>query len=155
MDQSFCHHPNRRPVLKKSEYYSSSYPLEYNKWACHILLSVCSSTYTPIWNEDFIIMVENEASPVTFQVMDWNRVEKHELVGFAMISSADLRSLLEEDIGHECQLAVPVIKAGTVVEGHDHHKCHLNLLVKVLKAAPRTVAVPKKKRVSKPCNSCN
>jgi Ca2+-dependent lipid-binding protein len=106
------------------------------------------STYTPTWNEDFIIMVENEENPVTFQVMDWNRVEKHELVGFAMISSSDIHSLLEEDNGYECHLSVPVIKAGTVVEGHGHHKCHLNLTVKVLKAFPRAAAAPQKKRVS-------
>ena len=109
------------------------------------------SSYSPNWNEDFIIMVENEASPVTFQVMDWNRVEKHELVGFAMISSEELRSLLEEDTGYECQLAPPVIKAGAVVEGHDHHKCRLKLAVKVLKAVPRTAVAPKKKKVNDPC----
>ena len=74
-------------------------------------------------------MVENEANPVTFQVMDWNRMEKHEQVGFAMISSGDLSSLLEEDTGHERQLSVPVIKEGSVVEGHDRHKCQLNLNV--------------------------
>lgn len=63
--------------------------------------------------------------------------------------SRDLSLLLEEDAGHECQFSVPVIKEGSVVEGHDRHKCHLNLNVKILKALPRTTAAPKKKRVSK------
>jgi Ca2+-dependent lipid-binding protein len=109
------------------------------------------SSYNPTWNENFIVSVENEASPVTFHVMDWNRVEKHELVGVAMISSAELRSLLDEETGYECQLVLPVIKSGTLVEGHDRHKCQLNLLVKVLKAAPRAAVAPKKKRVRNYC----
>ncbi len=94
-------------------------------------------------------MVENEAIPVTFQVMDWNRLEKHELVGFAMISSAELRLLLDQDTGYECHLALPVLKAGAVVEGVDHHKCHLKVTVKVLQALPKPAVAHPKKRVSK------
>ncbi len=97
-----------------------------------------------------MLMVENEGIPVTFQVMDWNRLEKHELVGFAMINSTELCSLLEEGTGYECRLALPVIKAGTAVEGNDRHRCHLNVLVKVLRPAPKLAVNPKKKRVSRP-----
>ncbi len=67
--------------------------------------------------------------------MDWNRVGKHELVGLSTIAMKDLRWMFQAQAGQQRQLAVPVMKAGAVVEGHDHQGCQLNLVVKVMPSA--------------------
>ncbi len=67
--------------------------------------------------------------------MDWNRVGKHELVGLSTIAMKDLRWMFQAQAGQQRQLAVPVMKAGAVVEGHDHQGCQLNLVVKVLQSS--------------------
>jgi hypothetical protein len=96
------------------------------------LHSYATSTYTPSWNESFFITVDSESSPVTFEVMDWNLIGKHELVGMGTIAMADLRWLFQAEAGQERLLAVPVMKAGVIVEGHDRKQCQLNLTVKVV-----------------------
>ena len=93
------------------------------------------STYSPTWSETFLITVDNQSTPVTFEVMDWNRVGKHELVGLGTIAMADLRWLFQAEAGQERQLAVPVVKGGVVVEGNDRKECQLNLVVKVMSSA--------------------
>jgi hypothetical protein len=86
--------------------------------------------------------VENDLTPVTFEVMDWNRASAHELVGYAAISDVQLNSLVLANIGHECDLHVPVIKGGVTVEGHDRQKCHVNLKVRVIQALPKVSDAP-------------
>ena len=67
--------------------------------------------------------------------MDWNRVEKHELVGLGTIATADLRQLFQSEVGQERQLAVPVMNGGVAVEGNDRKKCQLNLMIKRMPSA--------------------
>ena len=69
---------------------------------------------------------------MTFEVMDWNRVGKHELVGLGTIAMADLRWLFQAGAGQQRQIAVPVMKAGAAVEGNDHKECHLNFVVNLM-----------------------
>ena len=67
--------------------------------------------------------------------MDWNRVGKHELVGMGTIAIADLRWLFRAEEGQQRQIAVPVMKAGVVVEGNDRKQCQLNLVVNIMSSA--------------------
>jgi hypothetical protein len=98
----------------------------------YVLFVLNISTYAPTWNESFFITVDNESTPVTFEVMDWNRVGKHELVGLGTIAMADLRWLFQAGAGQQRQIAVPVMKAGAAVEGHDRQECHLNFVVNLM-----------------------
>ena len=106
---------------------------------------MCVSTYNPVWNENFLVIVStdnegiNKEQLITFEVMDWNRLEAHETVGFACIQYDDLISLLQENFGYERQISAPVTKAGVAVSGHDRKPSHLILKMKVVNAIADTV----------------
>jgi hypothetical protein len=99
------------------------------------------STYTPVWNESFNFDVKTDVGPgpLSLFVMDWNRLEKHQLIGIATIPEADLIALSRHDAGHESGVSLPVIKDGKPVVGHDAAECVLRLKLKVVEGLPRPV----------------
>jgi hypothetical protein len=74
--------------------------------------------------------------------MDWNRTSAHELVGYASISDVELNSLVTATTGYVCELSVPVINKGVIVDGHDRQKCHVNLKIRVVQALPKAADAP-------------
>jgi hypothetical protein len=110
------------------------------------------STYNPVWNESVFVVVEDTSLSVSFEVMDWNRIEKHETVGYASIPAAELVSLALEEGGHERPVSLPIIKGGVAVNGHDHKHSQLNVRLRVIQPMPPQLmpaAVHKPVRVSR------
>lgn len=85
-------------------------------------------------------------------MIDWNRLEKHEIVGYASVPDQELRLLVEEETGHEREIAVPIVKGGVAVCGHDHKPSLLHLKLKLIRPMPRPspATAPKHVRVHGP-----
>jgi hypothetical protein len=84
--------------------------------------------------------------------MDWNRIEKHETVGYASIPASELLSLAREERGHERPVTLPIIKGGVAVNGHDHKHSQLNVKLRIVQPMPPQLmpaAVQKPVRVSR------
>ncbi len=97
------------------------------------------STYSPVWNETFVLQIGEPAAPgeLCFNLFDWNRMEAHELVGHASLNAIDLRALAEQPTGFVSRLNLPVFNANKEVVGHDNHKSLLNVALLVKHGIPR------------------